>query len=579
MDDLQARVFGNCFPTLCCSDFVNSSRRGRRSIIFVPASTVKMKIRLTTPIQDKDQDPAVDLNPATLENTLKQFRSADMVETVRKLDQALTAFNEVSTPAANRLKLLEIYHSAFQKLLQGFDEMRIAQLKVPANKKQQLSNDIMWLHIKLSHGYKIIIKDYSGRRGQQDQPSYLTLATFRALEQTVVSLIYSYRFGLDVPPLTYLELHQLYAFAEYYGLLNKPIRGANGYAKTPTIASCYTLALFFISIEPRQYEPYTLEVLFLALQPFSFKCTIKRSLKLSADSYIYKINLNDNKPPSIIVSNETIDESKCIRYLNIDNFIAEIAAWLEQNKDNQNTLLIEQELELFPAILTRLKINLNDKKPHLAEYNPELREKEYKKLVVGLAPLESLLIMQSVDLNLKLNYKHSTWAVLTESSAGCELSSNIENFEEELSLGDLVSIVSGDSGDESIDLVKIAHICSLQQLETGALLLGLEYLSGRAYPLTYVMMSDEGEICHTAASIGLYLMDETGSGEEPMMVVNKKHYNQSRQYMIKTTEKVCTVEATRFIRRSPKYCYFHYTILQEECSKFVGAQTIINLAV
>ena len=210
-------------------------------------------IQLTTPVQQNEENSAVELDPSKLERWLSELPLNDIIETVGKLDETISAFNEAKVPASNRLKLLEIYFNSFHKLLQGYDEMRIAQLKMSVKQKQQLSNNIMWLYIKLSHGYKIIVKDYADAPKNSKQPHYLLLTAFRALELTVVSLLYAYRFGIDIPPLTYLELHQLYAFAEYNELLDKPIKSAGGYARTPTIASFYALALVFINIDPKQY--------------------------------------------------------------------------------------------------------------------------------------------------------------------------------------------------------------------------------------------------------------------------------------------------------------------------------------
>jgi hypothetical protein len=533
-------------------------------------------IRLTTPAQHEGNNPAVDLHPASLERWLKDLPANDIIATIAKLDEALSAFNEIKVPAAGRLKLLEIYFAAFHRRLQGYDEMRIAQLKIPAKQKQQLCNDIMWLYIKLSHGYKIIVKDYVGESNNAKPPQYLLSAVFRALELTFISLIHAYRFALETPPLTYLEMHQLYACAEYYELLDKPVSSATGYAKTPTIASFYTLALIFINIDPRQYEPYTLEVLFLALQPFTFRCSIGRSFDLGENSFIYKINLNENEPPEIVVESELSSVKEGVRYLNIENFLTEITAWLEENKD-KNNLLVEHELELFPTVITRLKVSLNESKIHSDKGGHSPQEGQTMKLLIGLIPLESLLIIKSVDLGLKLNFKLTEWTVQSESSTGCDLVNHISNIEGDLSLGELVAIVNEDSEENSISLVKIAHISSVQQLQQGVLHIALEYLSGAANPLTYIMLSEAGEAMDTTRSNGIYLLDETGNDDNSLMMINRKHYLESQHYLVSTREKHCTVVSTKLVWQTLRYAFFHYQVLQEERNSS-SAINIINLA-
>jgi hypothetical protein len=533
-------------------------------------------IRLTTPAQHEDSNPAVELHPASLERWLKDLPANDIIATIAQLDAALSAFNEITLPAPDRLKLLEIYFAAFHRRLQGYDEMRIAQLKIPAKQKQQLCNDIMWLYVKLSHGYKIIVKDFVDASSNAKPPQYLLPAIFRALELTVISLIHAYRFALEAPPLAYLELHQLYACAEYYDLLDKPVSSASGYAKTPTIASFYTLALIFISIDPRQYEPYTLEVLFLALQPFSFRCPIGRSFDLGENAFIYKINLNDNEPPEIAIASELSCVKEGIRYLNIENFLAEITAWLEENKD-KNNLLIEHELELFPTVITRLKVSLNESKIHSDKSVHVPQEVETVKLLIGLVPLESLLIIQSVDLDLKLNFKLTEWTIQSQSSAGCDLMSHISGVEGDLSLGELVAIVDEDNENNAISLVKIAHISCVQQLPQGVLHITLEYLAGVANPLTYIMLSETGEAMDTTRSNGIYLLDESGNDDNSLMMVNRTHYRESQHYLVSTRETHCTVMSTELVWQTLRYAFFHYRVLQEERNS-TSTINIVNLA-
>jgi hypothetical protein len=321
-----------------------------------------------------------------------------------------------------------------------------------------------------------------------------------------------------------------------------------------------------------------LEVLFLALQPFTYNCSIARTCNPGPGSYLYKINLNDNLAPVLMVENQISSVKEEIRYLDIENFLSEITAWLDKNKDNDNSLLIEQELELFPAVVTRLKVNLNEVKSRSENHAPQPLSSECLKLIIGLVPLESLLIMKSADLDLKLNYQLSEWTLQSESPAGCELISHIGGIEDELSLGDLVAIVSDSNDNKSISLVNIAHICAVQQLQHGVLHLALEYLAGSANPLTYMMISESGEAKDSTRSNGIYLLDESGNHENSLMMVNRKHYQESQHYLVTTREKLCTVMALELVMQTLRYSFFHYKVLQEECKDTSAAINLITLA-
>jgi hypothetical protein len=111
------------------------------------------------------------------------------------------------------------------------------------------------------------------------------------------------------------------------------------------------------------------------------------------------------------------------------------------------------------------------------------------------------------------------------------------------------------------------------------LLVGLEYLSGNAYPLIYMMMSDEGKTLNAAQSNGIYLLDEESQDNPPVMIVSRKHYQEEQHYLIKTREKACMVVATKLIRKTLRYAFFEINILQEERSSSPDTINTFNIAV
>jgi hypothetical protein len=534
-------------------------------------------IRLITPAQDKDEDPAVELDPGILGNWLNNLSSNDIIETVAGLDRALSAFNELNMSAARRLKLLEVYFVAFQKLLQGFDEMRLAQLNVSTKQKQQLRHDIVWLYIKLSHGYKIIVKEELESPESVIKPQELLLTTFRALEQTVISLLYAYRYGLDMPPLIYLELHQLYAFAEYKEITENPVKAVKGYAKKPTIASFYALALVFTSIDPTQYESHTLEVLFLALQPYLFNCRFSQLAKPEDDSFIYKINIYADSAPIMLHSGQPVPTSDDTFYLDIGNFFIEISSWLESNKNSKNTFLIEDELELFPRVLAQLSAIKDNHVSPIAEAGESPTEVKAVKLIFGLQALEGILITKSIGLDIKLDFKTSEWDIATESSAYYELTCHLADFDEPLTLGDLVSIVDCDDDGQLKALKQLAHISSMQQREDGKLLIRLEFIAGTPQPITYVMNNDNSAIEGAAQYNGIYLTAKEGGDDYQVLIASRSHVNQSQQFLLKTRTSSLNVSVIETLKETPCYACLKIEILEEHNYGLDG-YTITSLA-
>ena len=534
-------------------------------------------IRLTTPTQDKQENSAVELDPTALENWLNTLSSDDIIETVDRLDDAISAFNELKAPAAKRHKLLEIYFAALQKLLQGFDEMRLARLNVSTKQKQQLRHDIVWLYIKLSHGYKIIIKDELAENNGTLKTQELLLTTFRAVELTVISLLYAYRYGLNMPPLTFLELHQLYAFAEYKNIANKPVKTAKGYAKIPTIANFYTLAMVFTSIDPTQYEPYTLEVLFLALQPFLFNCRFNSAPEVRNDAFIYKINIYEDAAPIVLPSAHSINSSEGTIYLDIGNVITEINTWLESNKNSKNTFLIEDELELFPGVLAQLATLRENAATLPPQPNEQPVEATSLKLVFGLQALESMLITKSMNLAIKLDYKTSQWELVSESETHYELTHPLGDFEETLVLGDLVSIVDCDADGQLTSLNKLTYISSLQQLANDKLAIKLELIHGTPQPSTYCLTNDNPEKSRAAQYNGIYLTSEDDNDDYHVLIANRSHTIESEQLLLKTRTSCLKATITENIKQTPCYAFLKIRILEKQNHGFNGCN-ITSLA-
>ena len=532
-----------------------------------------LNLRLTTPPQHFSPDAEFELNPSALEKTLKELQQASMLDRISQLDAAITRFNEVKLESSKRIKLLEVYFTAYQKLLQGFDEMRIAQLNISAQQKKQVKKDIMWLYIKLSHGYKIVVKEFAAQSASDKPAKEIVLATFRAMELSYTSLLYSYRFDIEEPPLCYLEIHQIYSFAEFYNILDSTVRGAQGYAKTPTIESFYILCMLFSNLDPRQYESYTLEVLFLALQPMLFKCKLSKNIKFSPNSFFYRVNLNENLPSEILLDNKITDLNTSIRYIQIDAFMQEMQDWLNKNQNSENSLLIEQELELFPAILTRLKINHSQKSAGAEETpNTEEQPDDNYQLIIGLAPLESLLIMDELGMDLHLDFNESQWRKISESSHCCELLSCAEVQPEAVRLGELAAIVThgkleeangGDASSHSIKLRQIGQIVALRQLEDNKLLIELEFIQGNAHPLTYRRLTSEDKTIDYSSAIGIYFTDANNAETPPQIVLANQHFRAGQHYLITTRERSFSIEACKLFQRSMLYSYFAYKVLQE----------------
>jgi len=159
---------------------------------------------LTAPAQHIAQNPAVECDPRRVKQWLTALPTDDVQATVTQLLNALKPFNELQLDVKPRLKLLEIYHAAFDTILYTYDDLHLRSLSLSHDTRRTLSDDIMWVYLELANGYKSIVK--AVYEGNNDTPAQgdMLLSIYRGIELIANALVYAFRDHRTPPPLVYL---------------------------------------------------------------------------------------------------------------------------------------------------------------------------------------------------------------------------------------------------------------------------------------------------------------------------------------------------------------------------------------
>jgi cyclic-di-GMP-binding protein len=115
---------------------------------------------LTTPPQHTAHNPKAELNPKRLKAWLEQLPVMNVADTVRHLQMALQAINEVPVAPGERFKLMELYGAFFNDSVSYYDQMRVRSLSIKEAQRSALLQDVLWLYLNLANGYKIIVKEF-----------------------------------------------------------------------------------------------------------------------------------------------------------------------------------------------------------------------------------------------------------------------------------------------------------------------------------------------------------------------------------------------------------------------------------
>lgn len=298
---------------------------------------------LTTPAQHAADNPAVELNPKRLKKWAAQLPVTNVIETVQLLHHSIQPFNELRLDNADRLKLLEIYHQAFEDILFFYDDLRIRQLPIPAAQRKTLAEDIMWLYLELATGYKIIVKNAQEQGRKPKRDSVLLLAMYRAMELVIHALLYTYRAQQSAPPLSYLEIHQIYLLAEEGKVLTTKVRSVKSETGGATIDKLYKQFLLLTVANPYKLNGGEIYEFFILLEHFLQHCELEKSVTCKKGQKTFFLDLMDDAPPKSCEFAADMVSSEFTRILDVSGVVGAIKSKMEHSPVNDNGLFGEEE--------------------------------------------------------------------------------------------------------------------------------------------------------------------------------------------------------------------------------------------
>ena len=507
---------------------------------------------LTTPAQHQSFNPAVELNPKRLQKWLSSLPAGDVIATVKQLHSAIAAFNEMPVEAAERILLLEIYHETFENIVRNYDDMRIRQLRITSEQRASLAEDIMWLYLELSQGYKIIVKNCFESDENVKGDGVLIASLFRALELISLGLIYAFRLRAAAPPLAFLELNQLFAFAERLNVEDKRVRLAKGYAKTPSISDLYKLIMLISVADPYKLDPAQIEPLYYAIQPFAQHCLISAAPSTENSPFTYSIHLIEDHQPCSWTDNEADDFS---RSFNIYPALKEMQAWMEKHKNAEDNFIYEQEQILLSDFLQLFfpvsKIDLPDQ----------------TNILIGIENFHKLLSIKNSDqnsINSIFRRSLSTWKVTSKNGNKYKMVGQLPNVEN-LSIGAFVTLLPEDL-DTGHNSIVIALIRKIQKLENKEHSLEVDCLSHHGVPITY---SVAGPVAgntnnETKKYLGVYIPKELDTNPHATLLVEKNLYEPQQLFNICASNQCYTVRTKEVVNANAHHVMFRFSVINND---------------
>ena len=515
---------------------------------------------LTTPPQHAADNPAVERNAGRLKQWLAELPIMDVAETLARLHGAISPMNELALDDAERLRLLEVYRQGLEEVFLLYDEQRLKVLPVSAERRQTLADEVMGLYLELADGYKILVRN---GHDAGDDPAWdgpLLQAIYRAMELISLAMLFARRADRPTPEMSWVELHQLYAFAEKYDVQGKRVKVARHESALPTIARVYFQTLLMAVMDTRQQTGTELVELFMQLEEFAGLCQFDETPP-SADAGVFVIDLMGDEPPQVFSADQERMLSRTLNILPVREAIEARLARLDAAQDS----LHDHDSRLLRVLAGLLG-------SHWGRKTPRTVVRRFIKVALGMGSLAYFLAdperlaqacnaevhggieVLSLDSEDEALHQLSDWQMLDESETGCLLVGRVAPTDAAPTVGSLLGVV-GFLRREGRQYMSIGIVRWQGEISGGRTKLGVEIIDGAAQPIQFGStaqdLDDEPEL-------GFYYPKDETAGRSATLLLPRR--NELGALHVRVRHRSFQVETASVVRETEAFVQCRFRV-------------------
>ncbi|MEE8342541.1 MAG: hypothetical protein V3R51_01950 [Gammaproteobacteria bacterium] len=209
-------------------------------------------LQLSLPESVASSNRTLDANPKNLGSWLDNLPYLAVVETVREISDRLYLLNRNQVPTGQRLKLMEQFHTAYQRLHESLIDIQLS-LTGPLDANEAIK-ECERLRCEMAFGYKLVVSDSVTLQRSLIKPQEIALAVERAIHYLSLCMIQHYQTYTMIDRSLWREISALYQYGEQKGLLQERILSLTKRAQT-TIADTFKRIAFLRISDPYQLPP------------------------------------------------------------------------------------------------------------------------------------------------------------------------------------------------------------------------------------------------------------------------------------------------------------------------------------
>jgi hypothetical protein len=504
---------------------------------------------LRTPVQHNYNDPTVERDVERLRVWLTNLPLLDVVKTVRLVQGALDSLNEQKLNPAKRFQLLEAFRYTTERLYITVDPIYMRQLNLSKSQRELATAGFEQVLLAMAGGYKILVKTLYEPATRGMSVELLGLAINRAIEQLGYVLLDNYRCYRAIPELLFTELHQLYRYARYFGLLAVTVADEDeGAGQSLGIAESYHAIMLLSLTDPFRLAEGEVGLLYDILKQHAGQCRVTPGSHWPGDpAGLFLLDLGSDGPPRLCAQPRQPEEDAQEPYL------LDAREALHAIRERLDKTPVKVRMQSPEAVLLR----------HLlpddaaANQNRESRRPECRttSLVIGLNAIHDFLLA-AMPARQEDNEVASDGA--WDKSLSCRIVDTSENGMRlvcdegrtgDARVGDLLGVVGVD---QRLQLVTTR---SVQIHRDAGMELGVQKIHGSCGPVyCRVQTGDEAEEIRA-----LFIPASEEDGMNATLVMATGFYEAGRRLLINSFGRKVSARAGRNVSDSPVFDRFEFS--------------------
>ncbi|MGB7931183.1 MAG: hypothetical protein WCH04_03010 [Gammaproteobacteria bacterium] len=501
---------------------------------------------LGTPVQHNYNDPTVERDTKRLRVWLTNLPLLDVVKTLRLVQGALDSLNQQKLEPEKRYRLLEIFRYTTERLYITVDPIYMRQLNLSKSQREKAAVGLEQLLLAMAGGYKILVKALYEHATHGTSTGLFGLAINRAIEQLGYVLLDNYRCYRAVPESLFAELHQLYRYARYFGLLAVTATDEDT-GQSLGIAENYHAIMLISLTDPFRLAEGEVGLLYDILKQHAGQCRVTPGAHWPGDpDGLFLLDLGSDAPPRLCAQvDQPVADVQEPYLLDALEALSAIRKRLEQTP-------IKVRMQSPEAVLLRYLLPGHA----VANHKPEPRHPDSRStsLVNGVNAIHDYVLAAmpggqeaAEGASDGALVKSLPCLIVDTSENGMRLACD-EGRTGDARVGDLLGIV------EDERRLQLVITRSVQIHREAGMELGVQKIHGSCGPVYCRTQGDEAEELRA-----LFITSSEADGISATLIMASGFYEAGRRLQVNSFGRKVNVRAGRNVSDSPVFDRFEFT--------------------